>query len=337
MDTTERGTAMRRVAILLMAAGLAAPATARAAGGPAYPVQGGAGVGVPGSAARYVAVGIPGGTLVERLVHGRVGSTKAIPGSYGVPAASVFDGSTTGLSGDQRTLVLAEIPRRYPPKTTRLAVLQLHRFVVRVRERVTLPGSFTVDAISPDGRRVYLIHYTHPNDVLRYEVRAYDLAHHRLLPKPIVDPREPDEKMQGTPVTRAMSADSRWAYTLYGRPEGAPFIHALDTRAGTAACIDLDGLDSADATGYKLVVPRGGGPLAVAGSAGPVKLVDRTTFKVSDPPAPAAPSPAPTATHAAARRDAAGSGPPWGFAAVLIAGLGVVAVAARRARSRSAA
>jgi hypothetical protein len=324
------------VAILLTAAGLAAPAAARADGGPAYPVQGGAGVGVPGHVARYVAVGAAGGTLVERLVRGRIDAWKVVPGSFGVPAASLYDGSTTGLSADARTLVLAGLPRRYPPKTTRLAVLDLRRFALRVRERVTLPGFFTVDAISPDGRRVYLIHYTHPDDALRYEVRAYDLPHRRLLPKPIVDPREPGEKMQGIAVTRVMSADSRWAYTLYARPAGAPFIHALDTRAGRAACIDLDGLAGTDATGLKLVAPRGGGPLVVADRTGPVKLVDPKTFAVSDPPALAVPARTP-ASRRATPRSGAGAGPPWGFAAVLIAGLAVVAAAARWARAKSAA
>jgi len=67
-------------------------------------------------------------------------------------------------------------------------------------------------------------------------VRAYDLAARRLLPEPVVDPREPGEKMQGLPMTRATSADGRFAYTLYERPRGAPFIHALDTVRGSAAC-----------------------------------------------------------------------------------------------------
>src|ERR1700694_6038189 len=77
-----------------------------------------------------------------------------------------------------------------------------------IRARIVLPGYSTVDAISPTGRWLYLIHYKSTN-LTNYEVRAYDVLHRRLLAKPVVDPRTPGEKMQGLPVTRAMSADGR--------------------------------------------------------------------------------------------------------------------------------
>jgi hypothetical protein len=89
---------------------------------------------------------------------------------------------------------------------------------------------------------MYLIHYPSPNNVLRYDVRAYDLQRERLLARPIVDPREPDERMSGPPVTRATGPGARWEYTLYQGPEYA-FIHALDTERREAFCIDLEGLD----------------------------------------------------------------------------------------------
>jgi hypothetical protein len=53
----------------------------------------------------------------------------------------------------------------------------------------------------------------------------------------IVDKRDAGEVMRGSPVTRATAADM--AYTLYSRPNGTAFVHALDTRHGTAACIDM--------------------------------------------------------------------------------------------------
>jgi hypothetical protein len=322
---------MRRMAIVLLAAGLAVPAVARADGGPVGPVQGGAGVGAPGSPTRYLTVTVPGWTVLERVGEHGVDSWQTLRGQFGVPGAA-FDGSTTGLSADGRTLVLAGFPRRYPPRRTPLLVLRLKRFGAHVRERLSLPGWFTVDAISPGGRRLYLIHYTHPNDVLRYEVRAYDLRARRLLPTPIVDPREPDEKMQGQPYARVTSADGRWAYTLYARAEGAPFIHALDTRAGTAACIDLDGLANPGDAGLRLRPPRGDGPLVVADKAGPVKLVDRRTFTVSNPtakPRRAAPR------HASPPNG--GGGPPWGAGAALLAAVALLGLTTRAARARSAA
>ena len=50
--------------------------------------------------------------------------------------------------------------------------------------------------------------------------------------------------MAGFPQTRATSPDGRWAYTLYEPAERdhPAFIHALDTKRGTAVCIDLDPL-----------------------------------------------------------------------------------------------
>jgi hypothetical protein len=73
-------------------------------------------------------------------------------------------------------------------------------------------------------------------------VRALDAVSGQLLPGPIVDPEEPDERMQGSPVTRVSSRDGRWAYTLYtGSQE--KFVHALDTVAGRAVCVDLPQLE----------------------------------------------------------------------------------------------
>src|SRR4051795_10568322 len=205
---------MRRWLILSGCVGaLAAPAGAGAAGGPVMPVQGGPGVTVPASAARYVAVGAGHETVVEQVLHGErgVGRTRVLDGVWGVPAIT-FDQDTTGLSADGRTLVLGQIQMRFPIRRTHLAVLDARRLTVL--RRITLPGWFTIDAIAPDGRSLYLIRYLR-QDGSRYEVRAYDLAVHRLVPARVVDPREPGEKMQGLPLTRETSADGRFAYTLY--------------------------------------------------------------------------------------------------------------------------
>ena len=274
---------------------LAAPAGAAAAGGPVLAVQGGPGVTVPATA-RYVAVGAGHETIVEQVLRaGGIGRTRALDGVWGIPAVT-YDNDTTGLSADGRTLVLAEIANRFPIHRTRLAVLDARR--LQVVRRITLPGFFTVDAIAPDGRSLYLIRYLR-QDGSRYEVRAYDLARGRLVATPIVDPREPGEKMQGFALRRAMSPDGRTAYTLYQRPEGAPFIHVLDTVAGTAACIDLPSLEGADLTGARLTPPAGRGPLLVRVLRRAPLAIDVATRRVRTVSAPrpaATPTPAPAAT-----------------------------------------
>jgi hypothetical protein len=162
-----------------------------------------------------------------------------------------------------------------------------------------------------------------------YEVRAYDLVRRRLLPAPIVDPREPDEKMQGLPMTRTMSPDGRWAYTLYAKPSGAPIIHALDTERRTAACIDLEDLSSDTIGEARLALS--GGSLRVEGPAGPLAVVDTRTFAVRPPGAERAPA-RPAAVRTAASSGGDGGGAPWGLAFIVLVPLAGLAVLARRRR-----
>jgi hypothetical protein len=172
-------------------------------------------------------------------------------GSYYLPAVAA-DGSPGGISANGM-LALTTFPRRYPPQRSRFAILDTRLFLSHPNRdadsprqaviRLSLPGAYSFDAISPDGSRIYLIHNVfHGRKLSRYEVRALDTSSGRLLPQPIVDPDEPDERMQGSPVTRVASPDGRWAYTLYTGPEET-FLHALDTVRGRAVCVDLPQLE----------------------------------------------------------------------------------------------
>jgi hypothetical protein len=309
---------MRWTLALVIWLALTAPAAADG-GGPFSAYQGYYGVRAPGGKSVYSALGLPGGrTLVERVdrTTGGVLAYKVLHGSYGVPAAA-FDGSTTGLSADNHRLVLAALTGNIPPKTSRLLVLNASLHLVK---RLTLPGAYTVDAISPDGHWLYLLHYTRPKNLLRYEVRAYDLMTYRLLPRPVIDPREPDEAMRGTAATRVQSPDGRWAYTLYIRPQGAPFVHALDTVKRTAACIDLPNVP----TDGVLHLALRGGTLSVGTGRGARALIDTRTFAVRRPATRRAP-----AARADHPRDSGGGTWPW-LAAAAVAAAGLAALARRR-------
>jgi hypothetical protein len=312
---------------------LAAPTAAWGAGGPVPAMQGGPGVGVPDGALNYVAVGIGRRTLVEQVLRpgGGIGRTRLIGGRYGVPGVA-YDNATTGLSADGRTLVLAAVLDRFPVRRTRLVVLDARR--LRVVRRIALPGWYTVDAIAPDGRALYLIHYLR-QDAARYEVRALDLAAGRLVPAPVVDPREPGEKMQGLPMTRATSADGRFAYTLYERPQGAPFIHALDTVRGSAACIDLPSLSGADLSAARLTPPAAGRPLLVRGAGIAPLAVDvaaRRARTETFGPAAAAAAPVPVATPDPGRDTVAGLAGGLAALAAAAAAAGALATVVRRRR-----
>ena len=100
-------------------------------------------------------------------------------------------------------LVLARPERYFPPTDTALAVLDARRLIVR--RHISLPGFFTVDAISPDGRWLYLIQYAGEN-VLDYRVRALDTQTGRLAARDVVDQREPDEQMGGLPMARVIGS-----------------------------------------------------------------------------------------------------------------------------------
>ena len=153
-----------------------------------------------------------------------------------------------------------------------------------------LHGDFSFDAISPSGNRIYLINYLSPTDATKYAVRAYDVQAGRLLPEPVVDPHEADEQMRGQPISRAMSPDGRWAYTLYDGNGKTPFVHALDTSRATARCIDLDALEGEKYLwGLRLSVDAGGKRLVVRNGLAPELVVNTETFAVSKPPQPSQP------------------------------------------------
>ncbi|HEU5362365.1 MAG TPA: hypothetical protein VFU56_03440 [Gaiellaceae bacterium] len=226
------------VATGLAVAAVVVPAAA-ADGLPVLNVDvGSSGIAAPGGAVRYVTVTAGDQTIVEatRRRGGQVVRQQSWPGAWTIPAVA-YDRTAGGLSADRRTLVLIEPRTSFPRKETRLLVVDAFR--LGSAALVDLHGDFSFDALSPDGSRIFLIQYTSPIDPTRYVVRAYDVSTHRLLPKPIVDPRDATEKMRGNPLSRATSPDGRFAYTLYDGG-GHPFVHALDTARSTARCIDLD-------------------------------------------------------------------------------------------------
>ncbi len=262
------------LAALLALAVLAAMPAAAPAKGSAASVQGATVSGVP---YRFVAVapnspfrvgaGRPGErfTVVGRIERdgGRLSRWWYLRGQYSIPAAA-YDDRAGGLSADGGTLVLSRFSWIFPPRSTGLAILDTglhlrhpHRADGRPHaiHKLHLAGSFSFDAISPDGSTVYLIEHLSPVYGGTYRVRALDARSGELLPGAILDPEAPWERMSGIPISRVNSANGRWAYTLYaghggGRRDGRgsagvrdPFIHALDTVSGKAICIDLPQLE----------------------------------------------------------------------------------------------
>jgi hypothetical protein len=273
---------------IVLALGLIAPGTvASAASGDGLPLPSGdaglGGVADPTSGSRYVTLNAGRRTVLARVLRngGSVFTYRFLRGSYTIPAVAI-DGSASGLSRDGKTLVLIRPRNGFPQSRTKLIVLDPRR--LSIHRRLTLRGDFSFDAISPDGRLMYLIEYLSPRNLTRYAVRAFDLRTGRLLAGQIVDPREPDERMGGFPITRAVSPDGRWAYTLYDGAGKAPFVHALDTVDRTAACIDLDALaGNRRLNAFRLGLSSDGGRLFVNDRGRALAAVDTKTFRVSEP------------------------------------------------------
>jgi hypothetical protein len=264
---------------------LVVPATPTAADGLPLPVEDSPnGVVSHDRLNRYLTVSLGGRTAViaQRAKDGAVTSRTDLPGRFGVPLVA-YDSTAGGVSANGRTLVLVRPRAGFPRATTTFAVMATKPFV-RLRRIIRLRGDFSYDALSPDGRSLFLINYISPGDPTKYRVRVYDLARNRLDPKPIVDPREPPDEMNGLPVTRVSSPDGRWAYTLYEGTGSHPFIHALDTRDRKAFCIDLDGPAFAGNNAYelKVAVAQVGARLDIRRANKLLAAVDTKTFKVRD-------------------------------------------------------
>jgi hypothetical protein len=211
--------------------------------------------------------------------------------------------------------VLIQPRHAFPRASTTFALFDARK--LRLERTFTLRGDFSFDAVSPRGKKMFLINYTSPADPTRYTVRAYDLVANALVAKPVIDPAEKNpDKMRGAPITRMLSLDGRWAYTLYDGAGGEPFVHALDTATSRAHCIDLPMLLGNQAL-WDLRFTRGPGAQIRIGTSGQaLAVVDTSTFAAS----------VPSVTAPNLR--------PWLIAVVLAALTLLVALAATRRRFR---
>jgi hypothetical protein len=258
---------------------------ALAAGPTPGTVTGADGIAEPAGQFRFVAVTSSRDTVVQKIAtqSGRVLRFAAIRGVYGVPLVS-YDGTATGLAHDGRSLVLSTFPVP-TSKFTRFAIFDAR--TLKLRQRLALPGLWSLDALSPDGRTLFLIEYISKNNYTNYRVRAYDLTAGRLVAGAIVDKREP-EAMTGLPMTRVSSEDASWAYTLYSRDTASAFVHALDTVNRAAVCIDLPWTARPDSLLNVRMSIEAGALVLMQPGTGRLATVDLKTYKVNALRAPVA-------------------------------------------------
>jgi hypothetical protein len=267
---------------------------------------------------RYTTRHADGDTRLVR--HG--GGALRIPGDVGLPVVA-FDNTTEGVSHDGRTVVLG---RPYTGALrSRFAVVRTRP--LRLVRDIRLDGVFAYDALSADGRWLYLVEHLAPQrDASQYAVRAYDLRAGRLLPGAIVDPDEAGEPMAGYPLTRTTTRDGRVVYTLYQDVHGRPFVHALDTERRSAECIDFAGVPPSVVGLLRLRLSDDDTRLAIVGGTSRIVVDTATRTVISHGRRDAIARPS-AAAPPAPERDATG----WVRAAVVAGAVALLAAAAAAA------
>jgi len=271
-------------ALVLVGAAALVAARAAFAAGPSLPALDGREIGTATGTVRYTTKLVGTATRITERVDGRATRTLTIEGGYGIQLATL-GGALAGLSANGRVLVLSDNvePTGNLRATSRFAVVDTR--AMAIADEVSLRGDFSVDALSPRGDLLYLIHHVSQRDLTRYQVQAYDLRAHRMLPGVIADKRQAGWVMAGYPVARTATRDGGWVYTLYQQEGNYPFVHALDTARHTAVCVGLPADWVKDAPWLQTAHLRlTGHRLEVRTRAGKTKFVlDTKTFSVKTP------------------------------------------------------
>ena len=241
---------MRRLAFAAALAAAAGAVSAAAAGGPVVPGPDTSWPGVATRGVHYMAFVRSRTTTLKavRMRDAQVLARRTLRGRFGIPEPAF--GADGGLSADGRTLVVEQLDRSSIPRpSSRFVVLDTRG--LRVRRAIVLRGDYAYDALSPDGRLLYL---TQRFDQLRYRVRVLDLGTGLLRRRSVADYRDGGTDMRGWPIARAVRGG--WAFTLYVGGTRT-FVHALDTVHARAVCIFLPWQTAGTLYGGTLTV-RGG-------------------------------------------------------------------------------
>ncbi|TML04218.1 MAG: hypothetical protein E6G36_06865 [Actinobacteria bacterium] len=125
---------------------------------------------------RYVTVPAGASTSIQVINRngGRVLRFMSIKGTWGIPLVA-YDGTTAGFLPDGRTLLLAQpvYSGQGLRKHTSFTFVDVRK--MKRLNTITLVGAYSFDALSPNGRYLYLIQYVSSEDLSEYRVRAYDL------------------------------------------------------------------------------------------------------------------------------------------------------------------
>ena len=211
-------------------------------------------------------------------LEGRATPKLRLGGAYQLPSA--YGAAPSPFSPNGKWLVLVS----RSATDSIFSVIDVARW--NIARTVTLGSRFSFDAIHNDGSAMYLIEHPVPG-ATTYNVRLYDLRAQMLNPGIIFDKAQIaqyDERvglMDGTFHVSVAPKAGDWSYGLYMRPNGTPFVHALNVPGGYAQCIlDLAGRWT-PASMYSMAMKDDGTRLYVVdAAAGAVSVIDGQSQKV---------------------------------------------------------
>ncbi len=185
----------------------------------------------------YTAIAQNGSTTL-RIMDTQSGATIRSLVVNGTYTTSGQDFNNAVLSFDGHWLALRQLEQTINGTTIALVDTQEGKLA----QTIHLAGTFDLDAVNPDGSRIYLLERLH-DAAGHYYVRLYDVVEHQLYSNVIADKSElNDPRMVGTAQARQMSSDGKFIYTLYvNTSSNIAFVHVLPLtdQLYFARCLDL--------------------------------------------------------------------------------------------------
>ena len=184
-------------------------------------------------------------TVVDNLVvqPGFGGPSTTVDGAWRLPTIGP-DPIPVGVSANGQTIVLVEDGAPATAGTTRFAILD--KGVGDPARVVELKGRFDYDALSPDGKTLYVVEHLDADAGGSYQVRAVDVASGRLQDGVIADKRnigEADGRLPAGP------APARRRFRLHPVPRSRAPVHPRPQHEGRLGAVHRPAGDRRDLRG----------------------------------------------------------------------------------------
>lgn len=178
----------------------------------------------------------PGTPTAVRALDPQSGSEMVaftVDGQWAPPAT--YGPAPSGISRNAKWMVLVA------PKATSPGADVVNRFAIvdlanrRLDRIVAVPGDMSFDAVSDDGRNIYLVEHLVPSP--HYVVRVASFQGAGLAAGVIGQIKTAEPEVMNGLYHASVAVSGDWFLSLYSNPTRGPFIHALNTTQLYAQCI----------------------------------------------------------------------------------------------------